>query len=138
MQQHATRNETLLKGVTRHGRLADLNHWVSPRQGLHRSPAALRLVVGSVVGLGLHLDLQAVRAGAGRQLPVQGWQGWAAGEVRTCSACQLKKAGRELIIAALVKVKCAECERGCKPDLVMNLLKKTKQTTFTSEDSQHV
>lgn len=59
--------------------LADLNDWVSSCQCLHCSPAALCLIVGSVVGLGLHLNLQAVRPRAGRQLPVEGWQGRAVG-----------------------------------------------------------
>jgi len=58
---------------------ADLNDWVSSCQRLHCSPAALRLIVGPVVGFGLHLDLQAVRPRAGRQLPVQSWQRWAVG-----------------------------------------------------------
>lgn len=52
---------------------------MSSCQGLHGSPAALRLVVGSVVGLRLNFDLQAVWTRAGRQLPVKGGQGWAAG-----------------------------------------------------------
>lgn len=80
----------LSEDVTGHKSLADLNDWVSSRQGLYGSPAALRLVVGSVVGLGLHVDLQAVRPGAGRQLPVKSWQGWAVGP-KTCPTCQLNK-----------------------------------------------
>lgn len=105
--------------------LADLNDRVSSGQGLHRSPAALRLVVGPVVGLGLHLDLQAVRARAGRQLPVQRRQGWAVGggEKKTCPTRQLnKQGGGGLILDALIKVECAECEHGDVPDLVINLL----------------
>lgn len=61
------------------GSVAHLDDWVPSCQGFHGSPAALRLVVGSVVGLGLHFDLQAVRPGAGRQLPVKGGQGRAVG-----------------------------------------------------------
>lgn len=90
--------------------LANLNNWVSSCQGLHCSPAALRLIVGSVVGLGLHFDLQAVRSGAGRQLPVESWQGRAIG-VKTCHAtCQLNKEGGELILDALIKGECEECK----------------------------
>lgn len=37
-----------------------LHHGVSSREGLDGAAAALRLVVGAVVGLGLHLDMQAV------------------------------------------------------------------------------
>lgn len=70
----------------------DLHDGVSSRQGLHRSPAALGLVVGPVVGLGLHVDLQAVWPRAGRQLPVQGRQGRAVG-AETCPAGQLKEGG---------------------------------------------
>lgn len=36
--------------------------------------AALRFVVSSVVGFGLHLDLQLILAKLARQRPVQGWQ----------------------------------------------------------------
>ena len=69
----------LLEDITSQTKLgstgvADLNDRVSSCHGLHRSPTALRLVVGSVVGLGLHVDLQAVRPRAGRQLPVESWQ----------------------------------------------------------------
>lgn len=57
---------------------AYLYHGVSSRQRLHGSPAPLRLIMGPVVGLWLHLYLQVVRAGAGRKLPVKRWQRWAA------------------------------------------------------------
>lgn len=100
--------------------LADLNHWMSSCQGLHRSTAALRLIVGSVVRLGLHLNLETVRSRAGRQLPVKGWQGWAVGE-KTYSTCQRDEEGEELILDALIKVECAECEHCGTPDPVINL-----------------
>lgn len=76
--------------------VADLNHRVSPCQSFHRPPAALCLVVGSVVGLGLHLDLQAVGPGAGRQLPVESRQRRAV-------------KGGGLILDPLIKAECAEC-----------------------------
>lgn len=56
-----------------------LHYRVATRQCLDRPAAPLRLIVGPVMGLGLHLDLQVVWAGAGWQLPVQSWQRWAAG-----------------------------------------------------------
>lgn len=59
--------------------LTDLNDRVSSCQGFDRAPAALRLVVGPMVRLGLDVDLQAVRPRAGRQLPVERGQGRAAG-----------------------------------------------------------
>lgn len=49
-----------------------LHAGVSPRRRLHGPPAALGLVVGSVVGLGLHLDPQLVGPRVRRQLPVEG------------------------------------------------------------------
>lgn len=57
----------------------DLNHWMSSCRGLYGTSAALCLIVGSMVGLGLHFDLQAVWPRAGRQLPVESWQGRANG-----------------------------------------------------------
>lgn len=59
-------------------RLAYLHHRVPSWQGLHCPSAALRLVVGTVVGFGLHLDLQIVRTWAGWQLPIKSREGWAA------------------------------------------------------------
>lgn len=53
---------------------AHLDDRVPSCQRLHCTPAALRLVVGSVVRLGLHFDLQAVRPRGGRELPVQSRQ----------------------------------------------------------------
>lgn len=96
--------------------VAHLDDWVSSCQGLHGSPAALRLVVGSVVGLGLHFDLQAVWPGAGRQLPVKGGQGGAVGvkkKIKICvSHCHVnEEGGAGSILDALIVVECAERER---------------------------
>ena len=54
---------------------AYLDDRVSPRGGLDGSPAALRLVVGPVVSLGLHLDLQLILAVlAGEGAVERGWR----------------------------------------------------------------
>lgn len=53
---------------------------MSSRQGLHCPPAALCLVVGTVVGFRLHFNLKAVWAGAGWQLPIKSRQGGATRE----------------------------------------------------------
>lgn len=78
---------------------------MSSCQGLHRPPAALRLIVGSVVGLGLQIDLQAVRPRAGRQLPVESGQGRAVGgeHVQQVNLARWEE-------DTLIKVECAECE----------------------------
>ncbi|TNN54795.1 hypothetical protein EYF80_035001 [Liparis tanakae] len=61
---------------------------MSVGRGLDGSAAALRLVVGSVVRAGLHLDAQLVLVELGRQRPVQWRQGvrpaglWALARVR--------------------------------------------------------
>lgn len=59
--------------------MAYLHDGVSSCQSLDGPPAAFGLIVGSVVGLGLDLDLQAVWTRAGRQLPVQSGQSRAGG-----------------------------------------------------------
>lgn len=59
-----------------------LYNGVSSGRRLHGPPAAFRLIVSSVVGLGLHLNPQLVRARVGRQLPVEGGQRRAAKEQR--------------------------------------------------------
>lgn len=51
-----------------------LHDGVPPRGGLDRAPAALRLVVGPVVGLGLHLNAQLEVVGAAGDGPLQGWE----------------------------------------------------------------
>lgn len=55
-------------------RVTYLHYRVASRQGLYRPSAAFSLVVGPVVRLWLHLDLEIVRAGAGGELPVKSWQ----------------------------------------------------------------
>lgn len=105
--------------------VADLNDWVSSCQGLHCSPAAFCLIVGPVVRLGLHINLQAVWARTGWQLPVESWQGWAVG-VKTRPTCQHNKQGGGLILDTLIKVECAECEHCDEPDLMINLLENFK------------
>lgn len=52
-----------------------LHAGVSSGRRLHSPPAPLRLIVGSVVGLGLHLDPQLIGSRARWQLPVQGGEG---------------------------------------------------------------
>lgn len=51
-----------------------LHYRVASRQSLYRSSAAFGLVVGPVVRLWLHLDLEIVRAGARGKLPVKSRQ----------------------------------------------------------------
>lgn len=43
-------------------RAAHLHHRMTPRRCLDGSPAPLRFIVGPVVGLGMHLDLQLILA----------------------------------------------------------------------------
>lgn len=115
----ATYNSTTPSGLKMHQNaesVAHLDDWVSSCQGLHSSPAALRLVVGSVVGLGLHFDLQAVWPRAGRQLPVKGGQGRTVRvkkkNKKICvNHCHVyEEGGGGLILAAVIVVECAERE----------------------------
>ena len=63
---HYLSGATLICGSVLH-----LDHGVSRRRGLDGSSAALRLIVGSVVRPGLHLDAQLVLVELGRQRPVE-------------------------------------------------------------------
>lgn len=65
-----------------------LHYRVASRQSLHRPSAAFSFVVGPVVGLWLHLNLEVVRARAGGKLPVKSRQRWAERQI----ICPIKKA----------------------------------------------
>lgn len=54
-----------------------LNNWMSSSKCLHGSSASLCFIVSTMVRFRLNLDLQAVWARTGGQLPVKSWQGWA-------------------------------------------------------------
>ena len=86
---------------------------MSSRRGLDCPPAALRLIVGAVVGFGLDVDLQAVRPRAGRKLPVEGRERWAVPGRREgthASHQPFNQRGVELILDALIKVERVECK----------------------------
>lgn len=67
--------------------LTYLHYRVASRQSLHRPSAAFGLIVGPVVGLWLHLNLEVVWARAGGELPVKSRQRWAERQI----ICPIKK-----------------------------------------------
>lgn len=75
--------------------------------------------MGSVVGLGLHFDLQAVRPGAGWQLPVESWQRWAVVAKNKIHVQHVTLIRGGLILDGLIKVECAECGHCDTPEYVI-------------------